>query len=330
MPLSNDRLFGVKPMTEAVNKLPPLPTTIRGLGIFTPKYLTTTHVDVELKNNALTLVEAVPRGAPGEPVAADKRNIETFGLLHLPKNDVVNADDVQNVRAFGSDNKTETVAEKVNDKLAAMKADIELTREHLMLGALLGKVMNRDGTTELLDIYRRFGLTRAEHAWALDQANTKVGQKIDATITALKKLKRGEAVSGWACLCSPEFMQALVYHDSIVKLYERFQDGKTYREGETNVEFVHKQIRFIQYDDDFGTAVKIKPGEAILLPLGTRETFREFFAPANYSETVNTKAQPYYAKREKMKFDKGWDMEAQSNPLPLVMRPELVATLKIS
>ena len=39
-------------------------------------------------------------------------------------------------------------------------------------------------------------------------------------------------------------------------------------------------------------------------------------------------AQPYYAKREAMKFAKGWDLEAQSNPLPLVLRPELVATIK--
>lgn len=330
MPLSNNQHFGVKPMSEAINKLPATPTTIRSLGIFTPQYLTTTHVDVELKHNSLTLVEAVPRGTPGEPVASGPRNIESFNLLHLPKNDVVIADDVQNVRAFGSANSTETVAEKVNDKLAGMKADIEYTREYLMLGALLGKVMNRDGTTELLNIYQRFGLTRGEHVWALDQANTKVGQKIDATKTALAKLKRGEVVSGWACLCSPEFMQALVYHDNIVKLYERFQDGKAYREGNTNIEFEHKDIRFIQYDDDFGNNVKIKAGEAILLPLGTRSTYREFFAPANYSETVNTKALPYYAKREKMKFDKGWELEAQSNPLPLVMRPELVATLKIS
>ena len=136
-------------------------------------------------------------------------------------------------------------------------------------------------------------------------------------------------VNGWLCLCSPEFMQALVYHKSIEPLYIRYQDGKAYREGDTSVEFAHKNIRFVQYDYDFGNGVKIKDGEAILLPLGTRTTFAEYFAPANYSETVNTKAQAYYAKRTAMKFDKGWELEAQSNPLPLVLRPELVATVKV-
>ena len=53
----------------------------------------------------------------------------------------------------------------------------------------------------------------------------------------------------------------------------------------------------------------------------------EFFAPADMNQTVNTIALPYYASREKLIHDKGWSLHMQSNPLPLVMRPELVCTL---
>lgn len=328
MPLSSNNAFGLQAMTQAINRLPATPTIIRALNIFKPKNLTTTYVRVEGKDGALSLVPAVPRGAPGDTLAPENRNIQNFDLLHLPKTETVMADDVQNLREFGS-NKAVTVATVVNDKLARMKADIEMTREYLMLGALQGKIVNADGQSTLVDIYRRFGLTRKQHAWALNTKTTNVGKLIDETKNELKKNQKGEAISGWICLCSPEFMQALVYHDSVAKIYERYQDGKTYREGNTNVEFEHKGIKFVQYDHDFGNNVKIKDGEAILLPAGTRETFAEFFAPANYSETVNTVAMPYYAKREPMKFGKGWELEAQSNPLPLVMRPELVSTLKI-
>lgn len=72
---------------------------------------------------------------------------------------------------------------------------------------------------------------------------------------------------------------------------------------------------------------KLDDDKAILLPTGPGRLYEEYFAPANYTETVNTVALPYYAKREPMKFGKGYDLEMQSNPLPLVLRPDLVATL---
>ena len=327
MPLSSNSQFGVTPLTQSINRLPVTPTIIRSLGVFAAKPLTTTYVRVENKSGALRLVKAVPRTAAGEPPARATRSIENFDMLHLPRADVVMADDVQNLRAFGGQNTT-TVASVVNDKLADMKADIEMTREYLMLGALQGKIMNADGSSELLNIYDRFGFTRQAHVWDLATQTTKVGEKIDDTMTALKKNLNGEAVNGWICLCSPSFMRALVYHDKIVRIYERYEQSKIYREGETWVDFTHKNIKFIQYDHDFGNGIKIADGEAILLPANSRTTFAEFFSPANYNETVNTMAQPYYAKRVAMKFDKGWDLEAQSNPLPLVLRPELVATIK--
>lgn len=330
MPLSNDSQYGVRPMTEAINKLPANPTIIRSLGIFKPEYLSTTSVAVESKDGVLTLVAAKPRGTPGDPVATTSRgNRQSFEMLHLPKNDVVRADDVQNVRSFGSDNKAQTVAEKVNDTLAEMKSDIEYTREHLMLGAIKGKILDADGTP-LVDIYDRFGLSRKTINWNLSSDAANVGKMIDSAVTDLSKKRGGEPVDGWIVLCSPEFMQAVIYHKTVTALYERFQDGKTYREGDTNVGFKHKNLEFIQYDHEFESGLKIKAGEAEIFPKGTRKTFREYFAPADINSAVNTKALPYYASREPLPHGKGWDIHAQSNPLPLNLRPALSATLKMT
>lgn len=327
MSLDSSSQFGVLPMTQAINRLPVTPTIIRSLNIFRPTPLNTTYVRIENQTGTLRLVEAVPRNSPGAPPAKETRSIANIDMLHLPRTDVVMADDVQNAREFGG-NKATTVASVVNNKLALMKKDIEMTREYLMLGALQGKIVNADGTSVLLNIYQRFGLTRKSYVWDLTNAATKVGQKIDATITAMSPNLKGEVMSNWCCLCSPSFLQNLIYHDDVVEIYKRYEQGKLYREGETWAEFEFKRIKFIQYNSDFGNKVNIPDGEAILFPLGTSSTFAEYFAPANYTETVNTMALPYYAKREAMKFAKGWDLEAQSNPLPLVLRPELVATIK--
>lgn len=327
MPLSNNSQYGIEPMTEAINQLPTTPTIIRELGIFKPEYLTTTGVKVQLKNNTLVLVDAVPRGTPGKPVVSERGATQMFEMLHLPKSDVVRADDVQNVKAFGSNSKAETVAEKVNDKLAMMKSDIEYTREHLMLGAVKGLILDADGTP-LVDIYDRFNLTRKVFTWNLSGTTSNVGKLIDEAVTDLSRKRGGESVDGWIVLCSPEFMAAVAYHKTMVALYERYQDGALYREGKTNVGFKHKNIEFIQYDHVFESGLQIAPGEAEIIPKGTRQTFSEYFAPADMNATVNTKALAYYASREKLMHDKGWSLEAQSNPLPMNKRPELSATIK--
>ena len=53
-----------------------------------------------------------------------------------------------------------------------------------------------------------------------------------------------------------------------------------------------------------------------------------YFAPANYNEAVNTVGQSYYAKSEPRKMGKGWDLEAQSNPLAVFHYPEALVELK--
>ena len=329
MPLSDNSKFGIKALTAAINTVDPNPTQIRDLGIFTPQYLTTTYVDVENRNGTLRLVQSQERSKAGAPVADKPRTIRTFNIPHLPINDVVRADDVQNVRAFGT-TQAETVQEKVTDKLADAKNNLEMTREHLMLGALCGKILDADGS-ELYNIYNEFGLTRKTYDWALDTNTTEVGAVIDKTLAEQRAKLKGAYVTGWVALCGIDFLAALKYHESIKHMYERYRDGAAYREGNgiNPIEFEHDGIKFIHYTGDFGgNAAKIKPEEAILLPVGNK-LYAEYFAPADMNETVNTRALPYYATREKLPHDMGWSLRAQSNPLPLVLRPELVATLTV-
>ena len=57
------------------------------------------------------------------------------------------------------------------------------------------------------------------------------------------------------------------------------------------------------------------------VPLGVPDLFQHVMAPANYMETVNTLGKPFYAKMDRTKFDKGVDLEVQSNPLMICNRP---------
>lgn len=329
MPLSDNSKFGVQALTTAVNKIDPGASQIRELGIFEPEYLTTTYADIEFQDGKVHLVASKERGTAGQAVESPKRTVRTVKIPHLPIHDVIRADDVQNLRAFGT-TQAATVMDKVNEKLAGGKSDLEYTREHLMLGALQGKILDADGRV-ILDINTDFKVQRKTQNIELSKDTTKVGAVLDKLLSEQRQKFNGAQVRGWVVYCGMEFLSALKEHKSIFEVYKRYDEARAYREGDTlnPTEFIHKGIRFIEYANHFGSDTDIGADKAILLPVG-RNLYKEYFAPADMNATVNTRALPYYASREKLQHDKGWSLHMQSNPLPIALRPELLATLTMS
>jgi hypothetical protein len=81
---------------------------------------------------------------------------------------------------------------------------------------------------------------------------------------------------------------------------------------------------FVNGDGTVSTHNFIPANEAISVPVGTRQVFRSFWAPADYIETVNTLGQELYAKMKVMDFDRGFEGETQCQSLHLVQKPRLV------
>ena len=73
----------------------------------------------------------------------------------------------------------------------------------------------------------------------------------------------------------------------------------------------------------------IDADSAYLLPTGT-SIFKTWYAPADYMETVNTEGMPFYAKQRLMEFEKGIQVECQSNPLPICLKPAVIQKLTIA
>ena len=78
----------------------------------------------------------------------------------------------------------------------------------------------------------------------------------------------------------------------------------------------------------FGNMLFMAPDECKLFPAGVPDLFVSSYAPADYVETVNTTALPRYLKAQPMDFDKGIELEAQMNVLPLCTRPRTLITAK--
>lgn len=325
--------FEVASLTTAIEKTPYEPGRISELKLFKEEPISTTTVSVEQRDNVIQIVPAAPRGSSGKPYANDKRKMIPFSTTHLPQRGAILADEVQNLRAFGKESDTELASAVMNRKLATMRRDMDVTHEWQRMGAIKGQVLDADGTTVLLDLFSAFGVSQQSKIMALGTGTTNVKQKIVEAKRLSANELGGLRSKGYLALCSSSFFDAFVGHDSVAKAFDRWQEGSFFRadqsaEGDEGFPFVG--VQWEEYKGAVGGTQFVEDGAAYLVPLGVSELFKTHYAPADYMETVNTLGLPYYAKRKMMDFDKGVDIEAQSNPLHMCTRPRTVIKLTIS
>jgi hypothetical protein len=304
------------------------------LGIFREEGITTTSVAVEFNNNTLNLLPTRPRGAPATVGTVGKRNLRSFVVPHIPHDDVVMPEEVQNVRAFGSASATDTIAAKVAMKLQAMKNKHDITKEWMRVGALRGVLLDYDGATTIYNWFTEFGISQQITDFAFTTSTTDVRAVIAGIIRYIEDHLYGETMSGVGCLCSPEFFDALVGHATVRDAFKYFTTTQQLSQN-LNGKFTFAGVTFEEYrgvaTDPAGTSHKfITASTAQFFPLGTQQTFRTYNAPADFNETVNTMGLPYYAKQEERDMNRGWDLHTQSNPLMICTRPQLLVKATMS
>ena len=144
--------FSMEELTDAVNREDFLPQRLFELGIFTPRPVTTTTISIERKKGVLRLVQSSPRGAPADTRARNRRELVNITVPRLALADQIMADEVQNVRAFGSQTELMSLQTLVNQRSMELRRDIEFTLENHRLGAVTGTVLDADGTTTRFSI----------------------------------------------------------------------------------------------------------------------------------------------------------------------------------
>jgi len=331
----NDDAFSVSSLTDTLVNMPTTPTRLGDLGLFSESGVTTTSVFIERTATGLSLVPASERGAPGTQQGRDRRDLIPFKPVHLQKNDTIKADEVQNVRAFGTENALEGVQNLVNRQLEQMRQAIDVTKEFHRIGALRGQVLDADGTTVLLDLFNAFGLTKKTHAMGLGSATTKVRNKVVEAKRKAEASLGGIRATGWRVFCSSSFWDDFVGHDAVEAAFDRWNSGEFLRSDYRGEQgqgggFAYAGAFWEEYAGQVGSQLFVPDGKALLVPTGVNRMFRTIYAPADYMETVNTNGLPYYARQEVLRMNKGVEVEAQSNPLCINTRPHAVIELSIS
>lgn len=328
----NNDPFRAVELTDSINVVPNTYGRLQQMGLFTSRGVRTRTVAVQIDNGVLNLLPTVPYGGPPTLGTLGKGKIKSFTVPHIPHNDSVLAADVQGViasAAMSGGSGLKGAMELVNEKLATMRAKHDITLEFLKWGALSGTILDADGST-IMNIFTEFGISQTVQNFALTTSTTKVNSKILALKRYMEQNAKGTMVTGIHVFASEGFMTSLLEHAEVEKILQAYRGsntlGQDYRTSFTISGVTFEEFIGSATDIDGNVRNFIAADTAIAVPLGT-DIFRLYNAPADFIESVNTPGQAIYAKQERMRFDRGIEIHTQSNPLPMVLKPELVVKL---
>lgn len=326
--------FNLMSLSEAINILPNNYGKIRNSGLFREKGVTTRSILIEQKNGILNLLPTRPVGSPGTKGTRNARNVRSFTIPHIPHDDSILPQEYDGIRAFGQESSFETLSSIMNDHLSTMKNKHMITLEHMLAGALKGIVYDSDGSTVIYNYFHEFLVKQYSIDFVLGTAGTDIKGKCLAVKRWIEDHLQGEVMNGIKVYVDPTFFDRLTSHAKVEAAYARWRDGALLRE-DVRSGFWFAGLTFEEYSgkasDETGVErVFIPASEGIAFPLGTQDTFRVFYAPADFLETVNTIGIPLYAKQKERDFNRGVDIHTQSNPLPMCMRPSLIVRLHTS
>lgn len=310
-------------LTASIQTAPFTPGLIAAQKIFNEDGIPTTTMFIEFDGRVISLIPAAPRGGVGQPYSTKRPDGYQFEAIHLPHTGSVLADEVQDRRGFGGVS-LETPEQLKMRKLSGMRANLETTIEWLRLGAIIGKLLDADGSTVLLDIYSAFGITQTEKSLALGTVGSQLLNKVIDAEREAEDALGGTKPTGFLAYAAPDFMDSLRAHADYKTFLQHAKPSELnedYRSG-----ILIGNTLFREYREAFDTK-QIAPGTAYMMPLGVPDLFLTRYAPAPWTETVNTKGQPIYAKAQPMPMDRGYFLEAQSNPVSVCTRPASIIKL---
>lgn len=323
-----DDAFGVAALTAAINEQELVPGRLAALGLFEEEGVTTLTVQIEKDGDKLALVPAGERGTSGLIVAGSKRILLPFNTVHLPERFAIKADEIQGIRAFGTQTELQAVQDVVNKRIEKARRQLDATHEFHRMGAVSGKVLDADGSTVLLDIYDRFGVQRQVFSMGLNDPETNVQVQCVEALDMQEDALGATTTTSSRAFCGKTFWKKLIAHSSVVETYKGSEQAASLR-GDGRMSFEFGGISWERYRGKVAGVAFIPDDEARLVPEGVPEMFLSVYAPADYMETVNTQGLPYYSKLEPLPFGKGVAGEAQSNPLHICTRPRAVINLKL-
>ena len=339
----NQDIFSEISLTTAVEKYPFKPTGLGDLELFTPNPIRTTTLAVEQRQGKLVLIPFSERGTEGTQRETEKRQARHFEVPRLMHSDTITAQEIQNIRSFGSESELmqiETeVARRVNGP-TGLTSNIEFTWEFQRLAAIQGQCLDADGSI-MYDWYEEFGIDRPQDivfdlTLTADGAATKpnsVRPLCNSIVRNMARKSQGAFTASTEvyALCGDEFWDSLTNHPDVTRTYYNWAAAAELRQGNAFQAMRFGGINWFNYrGSDDATTVSVNTNEAKFFPKNAPGIFEVAYAPGETFEWVNTPGKPIYILPI---FDVArkmwWKVEAYSYPLHICNRPEVLMSAKL-
>lgn len=319
--------FSQVTLTDALESVPYKPSLLGSLGLFDEKPVRTTHISIEKRDDKLSLIPVSGRGEPLPQGSPGYRNIRNFNTVRVAKGDRLEASEIQNIRAFGSESELEQVQAEIMRRMEALRNDLELTHENMRLGAIRGVVTDATGGT-LIDWFSEWGIAAPTPvSFALNSDGTNVRAKCHEIVRAMARASGGAFTPSTrvAALCGDTFFDKLTGHKHVRDTYLNWQDAADLRGNSAFGEFDFGGIRWINYRGTDDGAVGISPEECRFFPIGAPGAFQVARSPGESFDLVNTLGRPFYAMQVPDR-DRNMhvDVEVYSYPLYICTRPGML------
>ena len=318
--------FGMANLTAAINCLPYKPKLLGSMGVFQRTPINTTTAKVEKREGKLSLLTQAGRGTVANARSQPDRVVRTFGLPHVPQYQTIMADDIQNIRAFGSETELEAVSQVVNDQLQGMRDNHEATHEYHRIGAIKGTILDGDGTTVIYNLFTEFGETQNEITFTY--ASTDPKSFADEIIRDTANALGNDMFDGIVALCGDNFFSQFTTNAKVRDTYLNWSSNLWARSAQLGPEygpyangFEWGGILWMNYRGQVGDEVFVPTDEAYTFPTGVNGMFQEICGPGDSLGAVNTRGQLIYANRHILPFDAGVELKTTSDCLMLNTRP---------
>lgn len=337
MDVFRQRPFHMVELSAAVQRTPFRPNFIGSLNLFSTRRVRTPTVSVERKGGTLALIQTTERGAPLTDAEREKRDIRDFRTLRIARGHTLYAHEIDGIRAFGSETELQMVQRELSEIIGGdtgLLSQIELTHEHMRLGAVQGILLDADGST-LMNWFAAFGINQpAEIDFDLDNANPASGAVRKVCNQVLRQMKRaaeGAWVEGQTMamgICGDAFWDDLTSHSEVRETFLGQQEAADLRNrvGMPFSAFNYGGITFVNYrGTDDNTTVAVGTNLCKFFPVGAPGAFVQAFSPAEFLPFVNTPGQDVYAILVEDKDRQAWVRpEVYSYPLHMCTRPGML------
>ena len=337
MDIFNSDAFSQRQMLQAFETFDYLPQIVRELGIFTPEPIRGSIAQIETRGNTLSLIQTSPRGAPNDQATVEKRSMIPLDTYRITKEDTIQASELLNIRAFGSESEVMQVMAEVNRRLTGptgIVREIEYTWEHMMLSAMQGAMVDADDS-ELINFFDTFGVSQADEIdFDLDNAtpaNGALRKKCEQVYRQTRRASGGSFLSSSTIigLCGDNFWDDLNAHEEVTERRKAmvqggFADGLSGIFGDDNIVRFGK-VAFVHYWGSDDGAVGVGTDKVKFVPLGVPGLFRHIMAPGEAWSHLGQPGQAVYVEvlpdRERERYVR---VIASSYPLMLCTRPAML------